>query len=87
MKFISGQKELPSKEFMMEYSYEIVNKKKPHSLGSRRKDYYSSVASAADIENIPDVYPDIYTDVLSTDKFRQYDYEINGNEFIKIHAL
>lgn len=53
-----------------------------HVLSFSHKSYYMELAEAANIDNIPDVYADIFTESLSTlnyepMNFRKYKYSIN----------
>ncbi|XP_031633829.1 dimethylaniline monooxygenase [N-oxide-forming] 3-like [Contarinia nasturtii] len=85
LKFVSGAEPLPSKKEMQQFSHAISYNKKPHSLGSQRKGYYFGLAVMADIENIPDIYPDIYADIVDSDgDFREYIYNIHGDQFDKV---
>lgn len=54
---------------------------KPHLLGYDHKDYYAELAKTAHIENIPEVYSDIYTDALFSLNFSQ---DFRRNEIVLI---
>lgn len=89
LKFMTGKKKLPSKDEMLKETYATVKarldkgyqKHEVHILSSLHKDYYRDLAKTANITNIPDVYADIFTDVLRNIRtnpfgFRQIAYKI-----------
>lgn len=72
---------------MLTDAMEDFLKKRPHLLSVRHKEYYMDLAQSADIENIPEVYADIYTDSLlnSTPDFRSHKYIIvDDSHFDKV---
>lgn len=93
MKFISGEKKLPSKdEMLLDFQSQVSNYcNKNHFLAANRREYYTELAEDADIEDIPDIILDIYHDSAHTflnsiTQFRNYKYIINNNNntFTKI---
>lgn len=89
LKFMTGKKKLPSEDEMMKETNATVEarlskgyqKHEAHILGLLHKDYYLDLAKTAHIKNIPDVYADIFTDVLRNIRtnpfgFRQIAYKI-----------
>ncbi|XP_031628583.1 senecionine N-oxygenase-like [Contarinia nasturtii] len=68
--FISGRKQLSSYKDMlkdMEMQAKICIDKgrpqgKPHILGSDQKEYFAQLARTAEIENVPDIFADIFLD-------------------------
>lgn len=94
LKFISGEKPMPSKE-EMEKDLAIETKalrdnnipeERTHLLGKlKHKKYYKELADTAEIENVDDVHADILTDALDLIaedpiNFRSYHYTISPNK-------
>lgn len=100
MKFISGEKKLPSKDEMLEDMYINMDnhyskgykKHKTHYLGPEQKEYYNQLAETADIENIPNVMSVMHRDsslglLNSPSQFRKYKYTIiDDNSFSKVQC-
>lgn len=62
--------------------------KDPHVLGFFHNLYYSDLAEAAEVEDVPEVYSNIYADALITSSsvpnFRNFKYTVlNNTNFIK----
>lgn len=89
MKFITGEKKLPSKYEMLEDMHinlqnhynKGYRKHYTHFLGPEQKEYFKQLADAAGVENIPDVMADMHFDSRSTmarapSQFRKYKYTI-----------
>lgn len=97
MKFISGEKKLPSKDEMLEDMYinmeshyeKSHNKHDTHVLGNEQKVYYKQLAESANIESIPDILVDLHRDSAfslyhNPLQFRKYKYIIlDDKTFIK----
>lgn len=98
LKFISGEKELPSKTNMMldmRAQTQIQwNKGYPkhytHYLGPEAKEYYKQLSETAEIENLPNVLAAVHFDtraamVVAPSQFRKYKYTIvDDNTFTKV---
>lgn len=97
MKFLSGAKKLPSKYDMLNDMWTRTENHwnkgyrvhYSHFLGPEQKDYYKQLADAADIENIPDVIPNIHWNshdeaIANPNGYRNYKYTIlDDTNFIK----
>ncbi|XP_031638724.1 senecionine N-oxygenase-like [Contarinia nasturtii] len=97
MKFITGQKELPSKsemysdmQFQLKEHYgKGYRKRYTHYLGKEQKEYFKQLSEIADIDNIPSVMADMHYDARATilkdpAEFRKYKYTIiDDNTFTK----
>lgn len=89
LKFLSGEKKLPTKDEMMQDSLANAKvhwmngypKSKTHYLIPIQDDCQRQLATTADIENIPDVYLKINSDILNSlinhpTEFRNFKYFI-----------
>lgn len=89
MKFLSGEKQLPSRQEMLEDMWAQVEhhwnkgyrRHQTHVLGPEQKEYYQQLADLAEIENIPDVVADIHRNSSECSKvdplgYRNYKYII-----------
>lgn len=97
MKFLSGEKKLPSKSEMLSDMHEKLQihwnkgyrKHYTHYLGPEQKDYFKQLSETADIDNIPDVIAAMHFDSRATlvrepAEFRKYKYIIiDDKTFIK----
>lgn len=74
MKFLTGEKMLPSKSKMLEDMHtQLQNhykkgyrKRLTHYLGSEQKEYFNQLAEIADIENVPEVMSEIHFNARTT---------------------
>lgn len=89
MKFIAGDKELPSKSEMLADMQKQTQthwnkgyrKHYSHFLGPEQKEYFKQLSETAEVENIPDVFADMHFDSRATmmrapAEFRKYNYII-----------
>lgn len=97
MKFLSGEKKLPSKSGMysdmhiqMQLHYgKGYSKRLTHYLGPGQKEYHRRLSEIAEIENIPDVMAGMHFDSVAFSRkapseFRKYKYTIiDDKTFIK----
>ena len=97
MKFLTGEKKLPSKSEMLKDMHiqlekhyrKGYRKRLTHFLGSEQKEYYNQLAQMADIENIPEVMSDMHFAARTTmlqepEQYQNYKYTIiNDKTFIR----
>lgn len=89
MKFISGEKELPSKYELMKESRADTQihwnkgypKHKTHYLGVEQREYFNQLADIGEIKNLPLVYSAMHFDASNglrdqPTQFRKYKYTI-----------
>lgn len=89
MKFLSGEKKLPSKPDMLSDMHKQLEnhwkkgyrKHYSHYLGPEQKEYFTQLSETAEIENIPDVIAAMHFDSRTTmvrepAGFRKYKYTI-----------
>lgn len=89
MKFLTGEKKLPSKsEMLKDMHIQLENhyrkgyrKRLTHFLGSEQKEYFNQLAQMADIENIPKVMSDMHFTARTTmlkepQQYQNYKYTI-----------
>lgn len=96
MKFISGEKKLPSRNEMLDDMWTTMKKHwnkgyrkhYSHFLGSDPRDYYTQLSELAGITNIPEILTSIHqnsSECLKEDPlgFRNYKYVIIDNNNFK----
>lgn len=100
MKFISGEKKLPSRYEMLEDQMVEAQtqwnkgypKAKTHDIARDQKAYQKQLSELADIKNLPDVFYAMYFDVSSglheqPTQFRKFRYTIiDDHTFVKERA-
>lgn len=97
MKFLSGDKKLPTKtemlndmnEQMQKHWNKGYRKHYSHYLGPEQNEYFKQLSDTAEIENIPTVFSAMHFDSRTTmsrapSQFRKYKYTvIDDNTFTK----
>lgn len=96
MKFISGDKRLPSKSEMLKDSRADTQihwnkgypKRKTHYLGQEQREYFNQLSELAEIKNLPLVFTAMHYDASSglrdnPTQFRKYKYTIIDEKTFK----
>lgn len=96
MKFISGDKKLPSKpEMLKEFRADTqihwnkgYPKHKTHYLGQEQREYFNQLSELAEIKNLPLVFSAMHYDASSglrdsPTQFRKYNYTIIDEKTFK----
>lgn len=89
MKFLTGEKKLPSKSEMLEdmhihlekHHRNGYRKRLTHFLGPEQKEYFNQLTQMAEIENIPEVMSDMHfvarnTMLKEPEQYQNYKYTI-----------